>query len=881
VTDNAPDYSIILAAGSGKRMRSPNLHKVCFPIAGVPAIRRAIETYSESGIHRHVVVVGDKAEQVMAEASRDRDDVIFVYQHELTGTADAARIGLAPIAESGGIGDLAAGGEDLVILIVAGDKVVRPGILKELYSEFFDNSCDLAFVTGNPDHGTGLGRIVLDDTGRVIGNEEETDIVQRRVLADLRLRADRGEPMTAGQVRQTLEQSLGSKAPVAFRCVWDLVEAGASIDPEQIRERVPDSLTRFRFFGHAGVIERRADEIDGSPRNQSIYAVKASVLRYALAHLPTDNAQNERYLSDIITVLVQTRRSDGSPYTVRAVHTDDRRAVMAFNNPEELLEIEQWLRGTTPDQGTDGAEKPAVPNSVDSWLRRLLTGGSYETGHPLRAALARAAEELGPDAPVFLVRSPGRVNLLGRHVDHQGGHCNLMTIGYETIAVVHASSDDTIRLFNVDSEQFPDHAFSIGEIVAKLPWDDWLDVVDSDAVLDMARQARGQWHQYVVAAAVRLQKKFRNRKLRGADLVVAGNIPQAAGLSSSSALVVAVAEALIKVNALEIAPNQLVDLAGEGEWFVGTRGGSADHAAIKLGQKGKVVKVSFFPFVVEGIYAFPTDHVLAVCNSGIKAQKTSGARDQFNHRVACYRIGFELIRDLFPQYRSVLHHLRDVNSRTLHAPAASIYGILMRLPESASRNELRKLCSSDIERFFESHAEPEDQAYPIRGVVLYGLAEFERSRTYADALSARDFESVGRLMRVSHDGDRVARLVGGEMVPWRSPTSDEYLRRLVDDLESGDPERVVSAQLDRQPGSYRCSLPEIDRMVDIANGVNGVVGSQLAGAGLGGCMMVLVSREAAPDLRIALTREYYEPEGREADVLLCEPVEGSGLVEIG
>ena len=54
-----------------------------------------------------------------------------------------------------------------------------------------------------------------------------------------------------------------------------------------------------------------------------------------------------------------------------------------------------------------------------------------------------------------------------------------------------------------------------------------------------------------------------------------------------------------------------------------------------------------------------------------------------------------------------------------------------------------------------------------------------------------------------------------------------------EDLESGEPERVERAQLHWQPGSYRCSVPEIDHMVDLALRVEGVVGAQLAGAGLG------------------------------------------------
>ena len=232
--------------------------------------------------------------------------------------------------------------------------------------------------------------------------------------------------------------------------------------------------------------------------------------------------------------------------------------------------------------------------------------------------IQKAARLLDEEERILLVRSPGRVNLMGRHVDHQGGHCNLMTIGYETLMVVHPRNDDRMRIYNLDGMRFPERQFSIGELIADLPWEDWLSLINSEQVSNMVLNADGDWSQYVKAAVLRLQKKFSSVRLRGVDMVVHGDIPIAAGLSSSSALVVATAEAMVSVNQLDTFPSQFVDLCGEGEWFVGTRGGSADHAAIKLGQRGKVVKVTFFPFAVQDIVSFPEEYVLVVCDSGVK-----------------------------------------------------------------------------------------------------------------------------------------------------------------------------------------------------------------------------------------------------------------------
>ena len=493
------------------------------------------------------------------------------------------------------------------------------------------------------------------------------------------------------------------------------------------------------------------------------------------------------------------------------------------------------------------------------------------------STLKHAARVIGPDKKVFLVRSPGRVNTMGRHIDHQGGICNLMTIGYETLMAVRPREDDLVRLFSVNPDHFPDREFSIGEMVDELPWEDWLSLVNSEKVSEMVQTYGGDWAQYIKAAVLRLQKKFRTEKLNGMDLVVSGNIPMAAGLSSSSTLVVGAAEAAVTINCLDTFPTQLVDLCGEGEWFVGTRGGAADHAAVKFGQKGKVVKVTFFDFSILDIVPFPQEYALVVCDSGLKAQKTGNARDLFNHRVSCYRIGFLLIKKYFPQYAPMLNHLRDVNMKRLNIPLSWIYRILLHLPEKATRDELRAfLPDVDLDVFFNQHNPPPDGQYPIRGVVLFGLAEMERAKLFADAMKENRVEDVGRLMNISHDGDRVISIDHDETeTPYQAPTSNDYILNLIEDLKSGDLQRVSRAQLQWQPGSYHCSLPEIDRMVHISLQTEGVAGAQLAGAGLGGCMMVFAHRDAVSNLIHNLTERYYPPHARPPTILICRPLRGA------
>jgi len=118
--------------------------------------------------------------------------------------------------------------------------------------------------------------------------------------------------------------------------------------------------------------------------------------------------------------------------------------------------------------------------------------------------------------------------------------------------------------------------------------------------------------------------------------------------------------------------------------------------------------------------------------------------------------------------------------------------------------------------------------------------------------------------------------VDGQAVPYTAPTDDVYLLRLSDSA-ARDPLARASA-LAFQPGAYRCSTPEIDQLVDLALMVPGVVGAQLAGAGLGGCMMVLVRSQALQKLTGALENGYYRPRGLPVMVSACTPVQGSGII---
>ncbi|HIC88386.1 MAG TPA: hypothetical protein EYP04_03160 [Anaerolineae bacterium] len=488
-------------------------------------------------------------------------------------------------------------------------------------------------------------------------------------------------------------------------------------------------------------------------------------------------------------------------------------------------------------------------------------------------------ELYGQDREAIVVRAPGRINLIGMHIDHRGGHVNPIA-SREVIMVVEGREDDRVVLYNTD-ECFEPCTFTIGEELPAKPIDDWEGWTREQAQERTRAGTAGHWSNYVKAPLVYLQNRLKGQRLRGMNALVSGNVPRAAGLASSSAVVVCAAEACLYLNGLDFSPKEFVEFCGIAEWYVGTRGGAGDHAAIKFSRQGFLSHVGFFPLEVE-LVPFPRDYRVVICNTGLQAQKAAGAKDIFNQRVAAYEIGLLLIKKRFPHFAPRLQHLRDLNTTNLGVDEATIYELLLSLPQAISRQELAEVLPDQqdgLHRLYGTHADPPG-GYLVRQVCLFGLAECQRSKMAVEKLTGGDVKGFGELMNLSHEGDRVTRLVSGRRVPQTYTLPDYRLRERIADLRSGDPARVEAARLYRQPGGYRVSCPEGDEIVDIAREVEGVVGARLVGAGLGGCVAVLVRRDQIGELVRTVEDRYYQSRGLVPAIEVCTPIEGSGLLAI-
>lgn len=544
---------------------------------------------------------------------------------------------------------------------------------------------------------------------------------------------------------------------------------------------------------------------------------------------------------------------------------------------------------------TDRQGDPAAPLGSDrpsNWLfmlrhrdaamearLRVIYGESPDRIERRRDVLVRLLDEFlrrhSDSRPVWIVRAPGRLTTLAMHIDHRGGYLNALCLQQEVLLACRSRTDDVVIVHSLQ-EGFGAREFSISAMAPDAPLSgtqDWLRWTSRLAALRDERGDRHDWVYKVASPTAYLQHMYRpNHALRGMEAVIVGDVPIGGGLSSSSAVVVACMEALLAVNDVELPLDRFAHHCGVAEWFVGTRGGCGDHAAIKYGRFGHLTHMRTEPeFILGGHLDFPETHRFVVFSSGIVANKTGSAGQMFNEKTATYAIGEMYMRRWLranrPDFFNGLWERRGdkpVDKRVFLADVVEaidsdgLYDLLDSVPQRRTREELRRDWPDDgdlLSGYFQTHHEPE--SYPLRDVIAYGLAACSRARRVKDVLASGDVDVFGDWMNISHDADRV------------SNVTDEVVRR----KRAAD--RSVPFHL--QSGDYHCSIPEIDHMVDSARSA-GAIGAQIAGAGLGGSMIALVPVDAQQDVIDALTHGYRTPTGQPPAHFVAEPCSGSGII---
>ncbi|HET9519914.1 MAG TPA: galactokinase [Candidatus Limnocylindrales bacterium] len=369
----------------------------------------------------------------------------------------------------------------------------------------------------------------------------------------------------------------------------------------------------------------------------------------------------------------------------------------------------------------------------------------------------------GRGADVRAVRAPGRVNLIGEHTDYNDGLVLPAAIDREIRIAYIPTDDGRIELTREDS----------GEAAGM--------------AIDEERPADGSWFDYVAGVATELRGAgFAITGLRG---IVDSTLPMNAGLSSSAALELATAWALLDDGAPEADPLRLAQLAQRAEnGYVGVNCGLMDQFACACAVAGAAMLFDCRSLEYRPV-AIPDGLRLVVCHSG-SSRRLGGS--EYNTRRAQCEAGVAALARTNPGIRS----LRDVTPELLESAASELDPVVLRR---------------------------------CRHVV----AENERVRTTVAALEAGNVGAVGEAFAAGHASCR--------------------------DL-------------------FEISSPELDALVQVANGVPGVVAARMTGGGFGGCTVNLVEPDAVDRLRTAVETDYAARTGLVPMVLPVDAVAGAGRI---
>jgi galactokinase len=243
-------------------------------------------------------------------------------------------------------------------------------------------------------------------------------------------------------------------------------------------------------------------------------------------------------------------------------------------------------------------------------------------------------------------RAPGRVNLIGEHTDYNDGFVMPVAIDLSTVVEISRLEGRKLEVF---SENFGDEI-----------------QVDLD---DKTLAARGHWSDYPVGVAVTLERT--GHRLRGARLKIRGEIPIGSGLSSSAAVEVATACALVAHSGLNLNPRELALLCQRAEnEFVGARVGIMDQFVSLFGQAQRALMLDCRTLDFR-LLPLPDNVRLIICNTMVTHDLALSA---YNERRAQCEEGVKHLARFFPDVRA----LRDVTLEQLEEYGWALSSVVYR-----------------------------------------------------------------------------------------------------------------------------------------------------------------------------------------------------------
>ena len=484
-----------------------------------------------------------------------------------------------------------------------------------------------------------------------------------------------------------------------------------------------------------------------------------------------------------------------------------------------------------------------------------------EDGHGedlmLGQAVARFKEEFGY-SPAVAAFAPGRVNLIGEHVDYNSGYVLPFALPFRTIIVGSRTPESVLATTATTTPESGMSGKSLSSVVVScnVSGGDSRTAFAVDGSLSIGQPT---WANYVKGTVFQYVEHL--PKACAFHAVYQSDVPIGSGLSSSASLEVATAtflEELYNLKSEKQEKDQIKAVfSGENKAlrcqkaehdFAGMPCGIMDQFVSSLGQEGRMMLIdcesNTYKMVGMGSHVSSSnssDHdlehelepVMIVCNSNVKHSLSSS---EYPIRVKQCKEAVAALQQLFPQIRS----LRDATLEQL-SEVCSIYGYSYKsavgsavLKRSGSRQTFSR--SSSTSSLYNSSLQQQEAVDPG------SLSEFAYRRAYhcitenirtlqaVDALKTGDYVTLGKLMTASH----------------------------------------YSLQYD-----FDVSCSELNMLVQAALKMDGVYGSRMTGGGFGGCTITLVRPDMATDLMQYFTHIYPL-----CDCYVARPSAGAGLLNL-
>lgn len=438
----------------------------------------------------------------------------------------------------------------------------------------------------------------------------------------------------------------------------------------------------------------------------------------------------------------------------------------------------------------------------------------------------------------FLVRAPGRVILIGEHLDYNG--FPVITAAMKQGTIVAGCLDDTRE---VEINHFENDKYAKGRITNRGIFEQ-----DGSGAYD-SRDKR--WLSYVSWGVKMFTNDMKGARhvTGGGRVLIGGDLPRAGGLASSSSLSSAAVLMAARMNRRRMPRQQLATLAAEGErGGAGTRGGSVDHVTSFCAKKDHVLEVSFVPHLKVRHITWPSGARLFAVDSMTTAEKglDNVVKSEYNLRAAECRVASALLA------RRLDVHL----AKTVTTP-----GQLMKLAGKSA-----KLGCKDVSalRVHVNMVMDRDESISLEEVRKeLKVSDQELLNRFLRGTKAEQFAVGKRMAHVFSEAERVE--LFGQIL------EDQEIVAAVKIEELG---KILNEGHTSLRENYETSVDAVDELVEFCL-KNGAAGSRMTGAGWGGYAVNLLSDDKAG----AFYQAAVDRVGEEGVVEIC-PWSGAAVFAI-